>query len=109
MNHLIEQLVKDYRHHMQALESFGTLAIEVYIAYLLERVIERFHETIAKLLFWGLVKEKMKEGWEALREDIIPNVAATIGKMPAMLLQSAKRLREKMRTFLSLIGVAGRQ
>ena len=48
MNHLIEQLVKDYRHHMHALESFGSLAMEVYIAYLLEKVAEHFHETIGK-------------------------------------------------------------
>jgi hypothetical protein len=73
MNHLIEQLVKDYRHHMQALESFGSLAIEVYVAYLLEKAIERFHETIGKFLR-------------------IPDALAATKKMRVMLLQSAKKL-----------------
>lgn len=91
MNHLIEQLLKDYRHHMQALDSFGSLAIEVYIAYLLEKVIEHFHEAIAKFLIY-----------------IIPNVLVTTRKVTALVLQSAKMLMEKVRILLDLISAAGK-
>lgn len=49
MNPLIEHLVKDFRYHQEELKGFLALAAEVYVAYLLERLIERFHEAIARL------------------------------------------------------------
>ncbi len=97
MNHLIEQLVKDFRNHHQELASFAALAIEVYIAYLLEKLIERFHEAIAKIL--RLISGKIKEGWEVTTKDVITCGLATIRKMSTTLLQTAKGLRGKLQTF----------
>ncbi|MBF0506338.1 MAG: hypothetical protein HQL09_05830 [Nitrospirae bacterium] len=76
MNHMIEQLVKDFRHHQQALESFGSLAVEVYIAYLLEKVIDHFHEKIGRLFrdVWTklipTLIEKVKKIAQSLRKKV---------------------------------------
>ncbi len=80
VNHLIEQLVKDFRHHQQALESFGSLGVEVYMAYLLEKVIEHFHEKIGR--FFRLV-------WTKLIPTLIEKMKKT-----------AQSLLKKVRTFL---------
>lgn len=94
MNHLIEQLVKDFRHHQHALDSFGRLAVEVYAAYLLEKVIEHFHEKIG--CFFRIVRTRLMEGWQALNEDVIPTLQEKVK-------ETAQFLRNKVNTLLRIL------
>lgn len=76
MNYLIERIVKEYHYHHETLGSFCRITLEVYFAYLFERLIEHFHETIWKLLknlLW-----KVKECREVIAAEIIPGIVATV-------------------------------
>ena len=89
MNHIIEHLVKEYHHNQDALTNFGKFAVEVYIAYLLERLMENFHDAFGKCL--AKAREKVLEGWSVLIGELIPNVRATIKRMSVKLLQAVRR------------------
>ena len=49
MNYLIEHIVKECQQHREALGNVGKIALEVYIAYLLERLIDHFHEFLLNI------------------------------------------------------------
>lgn len=92
MNYLMEHVVKVYQH--ETLRNFGRIAVEVYIAYLLERLIEHFHEAIWKLLAMAL--RKMQYCRQAMATEVLPAILAQIQKSPEM-------LRQAIRKFLRII------
>src|SRR5208283_1114655 len=97
----VERVVGHILSHHEELSNFGRLAVEVYIAYILERVIEHFHAGI-KICLVRLFEE-VKKDWEAVTEEVLPGILEIIKKALAALLQTAKSLREKVCEFLHRI------
>ena len=97
----VERVVEHVLSHREALSNFGKIAVEVYIAYILERAIEHFHAAIASSL--GRLIEKASEDWEFVTREVLPDIVEKIKKTSAMLLPTAKSLWEKMCEFLRRI------
>ncbi len=90
----VERVVQQVLSHQEELSNFGRLAAEVYIAYILERVIEHFHTVIGVCL--GRLAAKVKEEWEAVAGEVLPDILEKIKKLLGTVLQTAKSLREKV-------------
>jgi len=90
----VERVVEHVLSHREALSNFGKIAIEVYIAYILERLIEHFHAAIGNCL--GRIMEKVSEDWESVIRQVLPDIVKKIKKALAMLLGTAKFLWEKL-------------
>ncbi|HKN19078.1 MAG TPA: hypothetical protein VJW95_04710 [Dissulfurispiraceae bacterium] len=86
----VERIVEHVLRHREELSNFGRIAVEVYIAYILERVIEHFHAVIGSCL--GLLMEKVSENWEHVTEEVLPGILEKIKKTSAKLLLTAKSL-----------------
>ena len=84
----VERIVEHVLRHREELSNFGRLAVEVYIAYILERVIEHFHTAIGSCL--GRVMAKVSEYREYVTGDVFPGILKTIKRMPAALWLTAK-------------------
>ncbi|MGO9014258.1 MAG: hypothetical protein ACLQF0_04690 [Dissulfurispiraceae bacterium] len=97
----VERVVGHILSHHEELSNFGRLAVEVYIAYILERVIEHFHVAIGRC--FGYLRERISEGWVYVCDDILPGILEKIQKALATLSRTAKYLREKVYDFLHKI------
>ncbi len=97
----VERVVEHVLNHREALLNFGRLAVEVYIAYILERLIEHFHAAIGTCL--ARLLEKVKKDWESVAEDVLPDILEKIKKAVAMMPQTAKSLWEKASEFFHRI------
>ncbi len=93
----VERVVEHIISHREELSNFGRIAVEVYIAYVLERVIEHMHEAVGSCL--GRLMEKVGEYRESVTEDILPGILEKIKKTFAALLPTAKFLWEKASEF----------
>ncbi len=90
----VERVVGHILSHHEELSSFGRLAVEVYIAYVLERVIEHFHVAIGRCL--GYFRGKVNEGWVYVSDEVLPGMLEKIKRAMATLLWTVKSLREKV-------------
>ncbi len=97
----VERIVEHVLRHREELSNFGRIAVEVYIAYILERVIEHFHAAIGSCL--GYLREKVSEDWEHVTEKVLPGILERINKALATQLQTAKALWEKVSEFIHRI------
>ncbi len=97
----VERVVGHILSHHEELSNFGRLAVEVYIAYILERVIEHFHVAIGRC--FGYLREKVSEDVERVTEEVIPGMLEKIQKALETLSRTAKYLREKVYDFLHKI------
>jgi|GEM_PF-3287841 len=95
----VERVVEHLLRHREELSNFGRMAVEVYVAYILERVIEHFHAAIGSCL--GRLMEKLSEFREYVAEEVLPRILEKIKKASATLLPTAKSLWEKVCDFLS--------
>ena len=86
----VERVVEHVLSHQQELSNFGRIAVEVYIAYILERVIEHFHAAIGSCL--GRLMAIVSEDWEYVAEEILPGILKKIKKMLAALFPTVKSL-----------------
>ena len=86
----VERVVGHILSHHEELSNFGRLAVEVYIAYILERVIEHFHVAIGRCLRY--LREKVSEDWEHVTGEILPGILEKIKNTSATLLPKAKSL-----------------
>ena len=97
----VERVVEHVLSHRDELSNFGRIAVEVYIAYILERIIEHFHAAIGSCL--GGLMEKVSEYREYVAGEVLPGILEKIKKTLATLLPTAKSLWEKVREFLHRI------
>jgi hypothetical protein len=97
----VERVVGHVLSHREELSNFGRIAVEVYIAYVLERVIEHFHAAIGNCL--GRLMEKVSKDWESVTEEVLPGILKKIKKALATLLATAKSLWEKVHEFFHRI------
>lgn len=97
----VERVVGHLLSHHEELSNFGRLAVEVYIAYLLERVIEHFHVAIGRC--FGYLREKVSEGCKHLTNEVLPRILEKTKKASASLLPTAKSMWEKTNEFLHRI------
>src|SRR5208283_2139230 len=86
----VERIVEHVLRHRAELSNFGRIAVEVYIAYILERVIEHFHSAIGSCL--GRLIEKVSEEWESVTKEVFPGILEKIKKASAALLLKVKSL-----------------
>ncbi len=86
----VERVVEHALKHRAELANLGRIAAEVYIAYILERVIEHFHSAIGSCL--GRLMEKMSEEWESVTREIFPCILEKIKKTLAALWLTTKSL-----------------
>lgn len=63
---LIEEIVHAYMTHRGHFHEVGRIGIEVYAAYVLEKMIDHFHEQIGKLLKKGL--KHLAGKWSELQD-----------------------------------------
>ncbi len=97
----VERVVEHVLSHREELSKVGRIAVEVYIAYILERIIEHFHAAIGRC--FGRLIEKVKEEWEAMAEEVVPGILEKIKKVLAIQLTAAKTLWAKVFEFLHRI------
>ncbi|MBF0557273.1 MAG: hypothetical protein HQL08_00680 [Nitrospirae bacterium] len=94
----VERVVEEVLSHQEALSNFCRLAVEVYIAYILERVIEHSHAAVGSCLV--RLAEKVSEYLEPVTEEVLPRILDKIKEALAALLQNAKSLWEKACEFI---------
>jgi len=97
----IERVVEHVLSHREELSNFGRIAVEVYIAYILERIIEHFHAAIGNCLI--RLMEKVSEYREYVAGEVIPGIMEKIKKAFATPLPTPKSLWEKVCEFLHRI------